>query len=135
MSLLSWDDELSVEVKEIDDQHKKLIEQLNKLNEAMREGKGKEVAEDILSELVKYTDYHFRTEEKYMKRFDYDGYGEHKRAHENFVEEVTEFQEKFEEGSVGLTVKMMNFLKNWVTEHIDGLDQKYVECFKENNLS
>ncbi len=43
MALIDWDKSLSVNVEEIDQQHKKLIAMINELNEAMRNGKGKEV--------------------------------------------------------------------------------------------
>ncbi len=135
MALMEWSSDLSVSVDEIDEQHQKLVELVNELNEAMSEGKSKEALGDILSELIEYTDYHFQTEEDYMEEFDFAGYSQHKRAHDQFVEKVTDFQSEFKSGKLLLSVKIMNFLKDWVAEHIKGLDQKYTECFQEHGLS
>ncbi len=135
MALIDWSDEMSVGVKEIDAQHQKLVKLINELNEAMSEGKSKQVLGDILDELIEYTDTHFSTEENYMSEFDFDGLEEHKRAHAGFVKKVTDFQSKFEEGKLLLSVKVMNFLKDWLTDHIAGMDQKYSECFLEHGLS
>ena len=69
MAFLDWDDSLSVNVTEIDDQHKKLIGTLNDLYDAMDDGKGNDVLGKILKELTDYTVYHFQTEENYFKKF------------------------------------------------------------------
>ena len=58
MSLLTWSPMFSVGVKEIDDQHKKLIDLANRLNDQMAAGKGKEILDKIFQELVAYTVSH-----------------------------------------------------------------------------
>ncbi len=42
MSLINWDNTLSVNVAEIDGQHHKLVEMINELHDAMRQGKSRE---------------------------------------------------------------------------------------------
>jgi hemerythrin len=66
MALMTWGPKLSVGVPQIDDQHKKLIELVNRLNEAMIAGHGRDLIGSTLSELVKYTQYHFACEERLM---------------------------------------------------------------------
>ena len=66
MSLIVWDDSLSVNVTEIDRQHQQLVSMLNDLHNAMKAGHGKEMLRNILSGLINYTDTHFKTEEKYF---------------------------------------------------------------------
>ncbi|MFN3309093.1 MAG: bacteriohemerythrin, partial [Anaerolineales bacterium] len=67
MSLITWSDEFSVNIKEIDNQHRQLIEMVNQLQRAMKEGKGAAALNDILQRLIDYTDYHFSTEERMME--------------------------------------------------------------------
>ncbi|MEK6737452.1 MAG: bacteriohemerythrin, partial [Planctomycetota bacterium] len=71
MALMTWNNGLSVNIKEIDVQHKKLIELINQLHGAMGEGKGKEVSGKILSDLIYYTVSHFTYEEKLFKQYGY----------------------------------------------------------------
>jgi len=126
---MTWNDELSVKVKEIDDQHRKLIGLINNLHEAMKNGQGKLVLEPTLQELASYTVYHFQTEEKYMQKFNYPGYRAHKIKHDAFVKKVTDFQKDYHAGRLGLSLDLMNFLKEWVTTHIGETDQQYSGTF------
>lgn len=134
MPLINWDDKLSVKVKEIDDQHKKLIGMVNDLHDAMIKGSSKDIIGKILSEMTAYTVTHFATEEKYMVKFGYTGYMEHKTEHKNFVVKATDLKAKFDSGKMMLSVEIMNFLKDWLSKHILGTDKKYSACFNENGL-
>lgn len=132
---LTWSDYFSVGVTKIDNQHKELINTLNELNDAMRNRQGKEVLETILSKLTDYTVEHFSTEEELMEKFNFEHLKAHKDEHIQFVNKVTEFIEGFKEGRLMLSIDIMNFLSDWVKNHILGSDKKYVECFKENGLT
>jgi hypothetical protein len=59
MALLEWEQGFSVNVAEIDRQHQKLIGMINALNDAMKEGKGKEVLAQIHGELSVYAGDHW----------------------------------------------------------------------------
>lgn len=131
---MEWTDDLGVRVKEIDDQHKKLIALINKLHDAMRAGEGKKALGETLQELAAYTVYHFQTEEKYMQQFKYPGYPVHKGAHTAFVKKVTDFQKDFEENRLGVTIDLMNFLRDWVNNHIRETDKQYSELFNKSGL-
>ena len=63
MALITWNNMLSTGVTEQDNQHKKLIDLINQLNDAMQAGKGSEVLGKVLAELVNYTVFHFGYEE------------------------------------------------------------------------
>lgn len=135
MALMEWKDELSVGSEEIDEQHRNLVELLNRLHEAVNEGKSKEALSDLLSELIESAEAHFQKEEAYMQDFDYSGYSEHKRDHDNFVEEVTDFQAKFETGEILFSVEVMEFLRDWFAAHIKSRDGEYEQCFRDHQLS
>jgi hemerythrin len=132
---MDWTDELSVSVTEIDDQHKKLIELINRLHDAMKAGQGKEVLESTLQELAAYTVYHFQAEEQYMEEFKYPRYSSHKVEHDAFVKKVTDLQKDFAEGRLGLTLDLMKFLKDWVNNHIKATDKQYSALFNKSGLA
>ena len=68
MATITWSDNLSVNIKEIDTEHKKLINMINELHSAMGSGKGREAMERSLPGLVDYTKTHFAYEEKLFQQ-------------------------------------------------------------------
>ena len=125
MALLAWKDAYSVKIKEIDDQHKKLIDMINELNDAMSQGKAKEVLGAILDKLVTYAASHFALEERLFQTHGYEGYQEHKAKHEKMTAKVLDLQRQYNSGQAAMTIEVMNFLKNWLDKHIIGTDMKY----------
>jgi len=134
MPIMKWSEDLSVQVSEIDQQHQRLIDLINQLHEAMLQKQGKQVVSKIIDELAAYTVYHFQTEEKYMQQFKYSGLLSHKNEHDTFVQKVDTFQKEFDAGKLGLSIEIMTFLRDWVTNHIMGTDKKYSATFNKNGL-
>lgn len=125
MAIIQWNSNLSVGIAEIDGQHQRLVKLINDLNDAMRVGKGKEVTGKIINELTAYTLTHFATEEKYFDKYAYPEKDTHKSEHAKFVQKVSAFKKDFEESRVGVTIPIMDFLSDWLKNHIMGIDKKY----------
>ena len=134
MPLITFSEKFSVKVREIDLQHKKLIDLINTLFDAMKVGKGNAVLQTVIKELVVYTGYHFSTEEKYMKQFSYPALEKHREEHKSFVQKVTDLQKEFDGRKVSLSLEVMNFLKEWLTHHILEVDMAYSSFFNEKGL-
>ncbi len=134
MALVTWNDNLSVNVEEFDRQHKKLIALINELNDAMSVGKGKDVLVKIVNDLVKYTVTHFKAEEKYFAQFRYPDTFNHRIEHLAFIRKVANFKNEIESGKLPLTVEVLSFLSDWLKKHIMGTDKKYSQFFNENGL-
>ena len=122
---LEWSDKYSVNIGAMDEQHKKLIGMVNGLDEAMRKGKGREVVGRVLDGLVEYTKVHFADEERLMKENDYPEYGGHKQKHDDLTRQVLKLQSDYRENNISITIKVMNFLTDWLTNHIVGTDKQY----------
>lgn len=125
MALIQWNDEYSVRVKEIDQQHMKLVELINELHRAMKEARGKEVVGKILTDLISYTKFHFTAEERLMKLNNYPDYLNHKLEHENLTQKVLAYRDQYAEGKLSLPIEVIQFLKDWLLKHILGSDKKY----------
>ena len=134
MALIEWSPALSVGVGEIDAQHKVLVDMINRLNDAMKIGQGKAALEKILNEMVSYTANHFSTEECYMTSFSYSGIALHKQEHQAFVDQALKLVKDFASGKVTITLEVMQFLKTWLTKHIQGTDKLYTKCFIDGGL-
>lgn len=127
MSILTWEEKYSVGIDEIDKQHKHLIELINQLYDAMRTGHGKEKLQSVLSELIEYTDYHFKTEEKLFDTYHYAQNKEHRVHHDSLRSQVMEFNQKFHDGRSTLSLELLSFLKDWIKNHILNEDMQYKE--------
>ncbi len=135
MPLIQWTQSLSVNIKEIDSQHKRLIELINLLHESMRAGKGKDVLGKVLGDLADYTVSHFGTEEGLFQKYGYPEYLRHKREHDELTKQVLALKDKFETGAPVITVELMNFLKDWLNGHILNSDKKYSEFLNSKGVS
>ena len=100
MPLVTWSDDYSVSIKEIDDQHKKLFDLLNELHDAMKKAKGKSILGKVIKDLISYTEFHFSTEEILLQNCKYPEFEEHKLKHDEFTKKVKEFEQKYLDGSV-----------------------------------
>lgn len=123
--LVEWNEELSVGIQEIDEQHKVLVGLLNKLHDAIHEKHGKEASLEILGQLVEYTKIHFAVEESLMRIFEYPGYEEHKAQHEELIDEIHDFQDKVAHGKSAISFQLLHFLRMWLTQHILDSDMEY----------
>lgn len=133
--LIKWTDDYSIDLRVIDQQHKKWIEIVNKLYVAFKETQPIAEINRIYTEFADYTDYHFSFEEKYMIDFKYEGFKKHKRQHMKLLMDITKYKNQIKAGESVVNYSMMKTLRNWVKEHITVEDVKYVELFKEKGLS
>ena len=130
MVLFTWDDSYSVNIQEIDNQHKKLIELLSGLHAAMSVGKGQQVLEETLQGLIDYTKTHFKYEENLMRLYHYPAFENHKKEHDDLTQKVLDFQKEFQTQRIGMTLDLLMFLKNWLIQHIQGTDKQYSPFLK-----
>jgi hemerythrin len=134
MALINWNDNLSVKVTEFDEQHKKLIGMVNNLHSAMGAGKSREIMDSVLTGLVDYTVNHFAAEEKLMQMYGYPSFAKHKAEHDALTKQVSDIVSKFKEGKSVVTIELMNFLKDWLTKHIQGTDKQYGPFMNSKNV-
>lgn len=132
MTLLVWEDALSVGDAHIDDEHKHLFLLMDQLYEAMKGGLPRENVGALLDELVRKTELHFAEEEAFMKRIAYADFAEHKTEHERLLRDVYEVQSRFHSGAISITVSVSNYLAAWLKDHIRSQDQKLASSLKPN---
>jgi len=137
MAYIKWEDSFSVGVKEIDEQHQKIIEIINRLEQMYENKDFKDfVLEDTLKELSEYANYHFETEEKYFQKFAYEKTESHVAMHNNYRDKIGELKIKYlEEKKQEVFFELSNYLHDWWLWHINNADKEYVECFQNNGLN
>ena len=136
MPLIIWNKSIEIDIQKIDNQHKKLVEIINDLYDAMNEGRSNDAIEEILNRLVDYTEYHFSTEEHYFKKFNYSDAEAHKKEHDHFCQQIRDYRKALDEGNnnEALTSEVWNLLQNWLVQHINSSDKKYKPLFTDNGL-
>jgi hemerythrin len=136
MPLIIWNENYSVGVKEIDQQHQQIIAVINRLYELVENKNFDDsTISDILKELVEYADYHFSTEEKYFREFDYDKTESHVEMHNDYRARVRGMKENYEAGKKSeVLVDLADFLNGWWTWHVNHTDKEYIECFHQHGL-
>lgn len=135
MSYVDWNDSMSVGVRAIDQQHRQLLALINELHDAMTQGQGTRVLQQIVDGLIEYTNVHFATEESYLDACNYVDCTAHKKQHRDFVAQVTDFKQGFDEGRLMLTLDVMSFLGEWLVDHIQGSDASYVPFLELEGVS
>jgi len=135
LALFNWNDSYSVNIKDIDSQHNVLFGLINQLHDEMKVGKGKEILGKIIDELVEYTVYHFDFEEKLFTGHQYPDSAAHKKAHIVLIQQVKSLKENYDSGRTILTMEVMNFLKDWLGNHIQGTDKKYSSYLNGKGVS
>lgn len=125
MALLTWDTSFSVGVRSIDDQHAALFDSLNELHAAMLKGQEKSVTGRLLEDLLAYTRSHFSAEELMLAKAKYPDLSEHCAKHRNLTAQVAQYAERFKRGEAALSVHLIHFLRDWLTNHILREDRAY----------
>ena len=126
-TLIQWKEDYNLNIKNIDQQHRKLIDLINILYDSIAQQENDRVLDEIMSDLIDYTFIHFKNEERYFIKFQYDDAQFHIAEHQFFLRQVEKLQA--EHTSKDLTVKLETvlFLQKWFLNHILKSDKKYGE--------
>lgn len=125
MSFLKWDPSYSVHVACCDEDHKRLITTINKLHDAMLDGRGADQAQSILEELAEYAQNHFATEEALMKKTAYLELDSHRAEHRVFLQKVEQFRAEHAGCNRCDAIELAEFLREWLTRHVAKTDRRY----------
>jgi len=123
MPYFEWTDSLLVGIKTIDDQHKQLVDMVNTLHHAVEEPGQSCPAPELVARLKAYAAEHFHIEEGYMQAFAYPEFEAHMQEHQSFSDAVQTFEDNCARGSANAS-EVLDFLKQWLTEHILGVDMR-----------
>ena len=124
MAFIDWSAELSVGVEEVDEDHQKLVGMVNNIHDTVAAGTDPDTLADLLEELISYTSWHFRHEERLMQNYGDPGLFDHKKEHEDLARQATVLYEKFLGGDESVPGMLLPFLKDWLSKHITGTDME-----------
>ncbi len=138
MAHFTWDDSFSVGIEQLDKQHKNIVRGINALSDSMEEGtKTKKTLFKLFRALKAYTDVHFSFEEDLLKKSHYPELDAHLHEHQQFIQNLETLQNAFESDfeKVNIEIKMMDFLKDWLINHIMMMDKKYTKHLQKKGVN
>jgi hemerythrin-like metal-binding protein len=134
MALMNFGPNYSVGVQAVDGQHKVLFDIINELHGAMMKGQAQSLTGPLLKKLADYTRNHFSAEEAMMASAKYPGLDAHKAKHRDLVKQVEDYIARFEKGEITINLHLLNFLRDWLTNHIQKVDKEYGPWLNEHGV-
>ena len=135
MPVIEWRPELEIGIFEIDLQHRSLVSIANQLHDAVASGKAVQTVEWILEELLLYTKMHFQTEEQYMRRYQYVASAQHQAEHDEMLKALRRFKRKLKNDDDTLPEDVLDFLHDWLAQHLTGPDRALGEAYRNSARS
>jgi hemerythrin len=122
--VIEWSPKYELGVELVDGEHQQLFLLAGRMHQAMLEGKGKQVLQELLASLVDYTGHHFEHEEALMRRVGFPDFEAHREQHRDVSRKVLDLQARAEGGERTMTIEVMTLLMNWMGRHILEADQR-----------
>ena len=135
MPLIVWTDRMSVGVKLLDNDHKKLVLLVNKLFDGVVAVGARPALESVFEELVDFTRLHFFHEERLLAETGYPDSAAHRHEHDQLLEQLMELQVHFAVSTeLANDLDVMNRLRVWLFKHTQGADQEFVPHLKAKKV-
>ncbi len=131
---LKWNESCSTGVDKFDDQHKKLLELLNRLLGSIKESEETSGMGSLLKELLSFAVSHFDDEEDVLKRFGYEHFDEHKKEHDKIKLMVGRLYQNYLAGNKPETIEILEVITRWFENHLKHTDMKYSPFLKEKGF-
>jgi len=136
---IKWNQIFEMGIVNIDDQHRVLVDTINKANHLLTNDYTIENLQEITKDLINYADFHFKTEEELMETYQYssymlEDYDMHIQEHREFSVKVQNIHDELVEGNSIERAEIINFLCQWLIDHTHTTDKK-LGYFLEKNIT
>jgi hemerythrin len=129
MAKIFWTDQLNVGIDVIDNQHRRIVDYINLLEEAVHGDHSREDIAQLINDLVDYTISHFSFEESLQEEAAYPFIKAHQKVHSLFTRRVGEYTERFEKGE-DVSKNLHSMLVTWLLNHIKHDDADYGDAVR-----
>lgn len=129
-----WSKKLFTEIVEIDYQHYQIVNHINLLYQKYLDKSSPRELLTVLLSLFEITKDHFSYEQKLMVQHGYPRTQQHIPEHTTLLNDLQKFAKAFENHTAEIDDSFMEFLRNWLMQHILQEDMQYVSFFKSKGL-
>ena len=130
LRLLCWDESLACGVREIDDHHRAMFDQLNTFFADMMRGEGEKAATRVIASLGAALQRHLVDEERLMRDSGYAGLAAHQASHQDFLQRFATLRRDVEAGIPGAVQALFDQFSDWITQHIRNEDFAFVRTLR-----
>jgi hemerythrin len=131
MEKIVWEARFNLQVDIIDEQHRQLVDLMNRLIDIKQNDQSGEGVVEALGEMTNYLGDHFDTEEQMMIDQGYPEIDSHREEHQNFVAQTAYYIATYRETGVSLKKDILTFLQEWLVDHILKTDQDFGRFLKK----
>ena len=124
-----WNDNYSTGIEKIDEQHKGVLNLLNKFYTAKLERTDFKTLDSLIDQLKEYGEKHFTYEEELLKTIKYPDIQEHLSFHHNYYIKINILIPEFKLSNGNNIAEILSFLKEWWLSHILNADFKYARFY------
>ncbi len=138
--MFPWKDIYSLNIQEIDEQHKIWLSIVNNLYLQATGGrvyKNVDYLKRAIDEALSYTKFHFNSEEQIMDKMNYPLIKQHKLLHAKFIKKLITLKKRYKQISYSMPDSLIHdtfkTYVEWVIDHIKNED-KNISYYQINNL-
>lgn len=138
---IEWREKMSIDDGVIDQDHKHLIDIINRFEDIAADGLDSAEAHEILYALKFYAATHFTREEQVQKLIMYPYRDAHEKEHRDLIKALDDLIEGVRQGEYDddktSRLRLGQLLHDWLINHIFGSDLRmtpFIEGFKEGAL-
>ncbi len=117
MVLLQWKDEYATGIDEVDEEHRDLIDVINRLHELLLADDARMTVPAFFSRLLEGVSAHFALEERIMGESRYADLAAHREDHERLLGEIRDVREAFGHAEEVDSVDLAMRLEPWFRHH------------------
>jgi len=130
----AWDEGIGTGISSMDQEHRLQVSLINALEEVLRQGKDRPLAEKTLRQLVDFTSVHFHSEELMMRLYAYPQHDAHSMEHGRLLDQVDQIRRSTEANDSARALELIASLRTWLTSHIKSMDQGFALWCAKNGI-
>jgi len=128
--MFEFRDEYLVGVTAIDQQHRQLFLLAERFRQAVATGRARNILDETLDGLVRYTQSHFNVEERLMASIGFPERPQHSAQHAGICKRLDELQRRFNAGDAAITIEILRFCSQWLIAHVITSDRRLGEFYR-----
>jgi len=119
MPKIIWNKRYNVNVKKLDGQHRRIAELVNSMNDRIKAKDDSKGIVEGFTDLIEFTEGHFKAEEALMKELGYPDYKRHKKEHKDLTNLLSDIKKQFRRQPKAFVDFDYDVAKAWLVIHND----------------
>jgi len=121
----AWDEGIGTGITTVDAEHRLQVTLLNALEEVLRQGTDRALADRTMGQLIDFSTVHFHSEELMMRLYAYPNLDAHTLEHGRLLDQVADIRRSVEETAFAGALGQIETLRTWLTAHMKTMDQAF----------